>query len=484
MKIKARKYAYLWMLGVLVALGLAFMIPSLHRHDDTLIFAPYLQVGAQPAAGKLDLCWQAKDASGWALEYRTGESSNWNKADLLPTHPIRLSRQETRYVLTAAMNGLVPGTTFNYRLFHLGSEVFQSEGRAPQSGARRTRFVAMGDIGAGSHEARLIAGLAYQQKPDYVVIPGDIVYDQGLVSDYDRNFWPVYDADKLDSNGAPLMRSVTFIAAPGNHDTEGKDLGLHPDALAYFYYWDQPLNGPGKKEGAPAFPDVHIPDSLRSAFSAGTGDRYPVMANFSFDQGNVHWLFLDANPYVDWTDAGMREWVRRDLKGSKATWKFVLFHHPGFNSSRAHYEQQQMRTLSPIFDSVGVDIVFTGHVHNYQRSHPLSFVPEDEGMTLTDGGANTRTRGRVINGFWTLDKSFDGIKNTHPQGVIYLVTGAGGQDLYDPEQENAPDTWQKFTKVFHSTTHSISVVDIEGGKLSLKQIDLNGRTVDAFRIEK
>lgn len=473
----------LW-LAFLVLIGLAFVFPKKYPKEHLQASAPYLQIGEHPAAGRLDLCWQTNDSLGWEVEFKGLGSTSWSKAAPPKFHRITLAGKETRFLMNTTMDGLPPGAGFTYRLNWHGDEISRFDARTPGNDKQHVRFVAMGDIGAGSREAKLIAGSAFQQRPDYVVIPGDIVYDRGLSSEYDRNFWPVYNADKLDSNGAPLMRSTTFIAAPGNHDTEGKDLGSYPDALAYFYYWMQPLNGPGKNEGPPAFNDVHIPDSLRAAFMAGTGDRYPSMANFSFDQGNVHWLFLDANPYVNWTDATMRDWVRRDLAGSKATWKFVLYHHPGFNSSRAHFEQQQMRTLSPIFDSSGVDVVFTGHVHNYQRSYPMSFIPEDEGMTLTDGPGSTRPRGRVINGLWTLDKTFDGVKNTRPKGVIYLVTGSGGQDLYDPEQENAPDTWQKFTKVFHSTTHSISVVDIDGRSLSMKQVDLGGKTVDAFRITK
>jgi hypothetical protein len=40
----------------------------------------------------------------------------------------------------------------------------------------------------------------------------------------------------------------------------------------------------------------------------------------------------------------------------------------GFNSSRTHFEEQQMRLMSEIFERNKVDIVFTGHVHNYQRT--------------------------------------------------------------------------------------------------------------------
>ena len=99
------------------------------------------------------------------------------------------------------------------------------------------------------------------------------------------------------------------------------------------------------------------------------------MANYSFDYGNSHWTFLDSNVYVDWSDAYLRNWLARDLAAARhATWKFVVFHHAAFNSSRAHFSEQQMRLVSDILEQRGVDIVFNGHVHNYQRTRPLKFL--------------------------------------------------------------------------------------------------------------
>ena len=176
------------------------------------------------------------------------------------------------------------------------------------------------------------------------------------------------------------------------------------------------------------------------------------MANFSFDYGNAHWTIVDSNPYVDWTDESLKSWVAADLAAAQnATWRFVVFHHPGFNSSREHFEQQQMRLLAPIFEAGQVDIVFNGHVHNYQRTFPLKFVPDKKGTLLVGGRDNKNVRGRVVNGRWRLDKSFDGSSNTRPDGVIYLITGAGGQHLYNPEQTDDPDSWQKFTDKFFAT---------------------------------
>ena len=73
---------------------------------------------------------------------------------------------------------------------------------------------------------------------------------------------------------------------------------------------------------------------------------------------------------------------------------------------------------------------------------------------------------------------------TKPIGVIYIVTGAGGKDLYNPEQENKPDSWQKFTEKFISTIHSLTVVDVNGKKLLLKQVSAEGKILDSVTITK
>ncbi len=80
--------------------------------------------------------------------------------------------------------------------------------------------------------------------------------------------------------------------------------------------------------------------------------------------------------------------------------------------------------------------------------------------------------------------TFDGKTNTRPKGIIYIVTGAGGQDLYNPEQTDQPDTWQKFTDKFLAKKHSLSAVDVNGQTFNLKQIDIDGKVIDTFTITK
>jgi acid phosphatase type 7 len=67
---------------------------------------------------------------------------------------------------------------------------------------------------------------------------------------------------------------------------------------------------------------------------------------------------------------------------------------------------------------------------------------------------------------------------------VYIVTGAGGQTLYNPEQQKKPETWQKFTVKFISEVHSFTVVDIHGGELRLEQVSEDGDILDQILITK
>ncbi len=275
------------------------------------------------------------------------------------------------------------------------------------------------------------------------------------------------------------MRSTLVVAAPGNHDTAGRDLGQYPDGLAYFYYWDQPQNGPIGPEGGPLAPPLLGPPANREAFLEAAGPAYPRMANFSFDYGSAHWTVLDSNPYVDWTDPDLRAWVERDLAAAKdATWRFVAMHHPPFNSSHAHFGDQRMRVLADVFEAGRVDIVWAGHVHNYQRTYPLTF------------RADRRPAGKPLNqpekipGRWTLDTSFDGRANTRARGIIYVTTGAGGANLYNPEQDDDPPSWQPFTCKLISRVNSLTIADVDGPTLTVRQVAADGRELDRFVVTK
>ena len=474
----------LLLLLAMLVLQPAFAQPKTEK--TPFLVRPYLQIGNKPSPTSLQLLWHTADIEGkWAVEIQSAPKASWKKMEVPLLKKVAASNIPARRVYNATLSWLTPGSTFTYRLLKDKKIVFTSEAKAPKAAGQPYRFVAVGDIGAGTPNQKSAAMEAYLAKPDLVVITGDIVYERGLVTEYDTRFFPVYNATQADTAGVPMMHSIPFVAAPGNHDTDTRDLDKFPDALAYFLFWNQPLNGPAGNEGSATVPPLKASDANRQPFLTGAGSNYPGMGNFSFDYANAHWLVLDSNPYVDWTDKALLDWVAADLAASKdAAWHFVTFHHPGFSSSREHFEQQQMRLLSPLFEAGNVDVVFNGHVHNYQRSLPLRFVPDKKGTLLVGGKENKTIRGRVVNGRWTIDKTFDGKTDTTPEGIIYIVTGAGGQTLYNTEQNNDPDSWLRFTDKFISSDHSITVADMNGKMLTIRQVSASGKELDSFTISK
>jgi len=367
------------------------------------------------------------------------------------------------------MTGLKPGEAFDYRVERGGETLFASRGMARKTSGQPYTFEVFGDCGQDTVAQRQIAGLTMDAKPDFVMLTGDIVYSRGRISEYRPKHFGVYNSTEM-----PLLGATLFIGAPGNHDIATLDLTTNPDAQAFFYYWRQPMNGPQRKFGGKNSPAIKGDEADVKAFLDAAGAAFPSAANFSFDYGNAHWLVLDSNPYVDMMDAGLRAWISSDLKAAgKATWRFVAFHHPGFNSSKSHFKEQQLRKLSPLFEELGVDIVFAGHVHNYQRSYPMKFVPAADAPAAGEVG-----------GTWTLDKDFDGAGKSRPKGVIYLVTGGGGAKLYNPEQQDDSASWQPFTYKHISKQNSFTSVQVDGKNLAFRQIADDGSEVDRFKVTK
>ena len=229
----------------------------INKANEPFLELPYLQLGdsarlADPES--LTLLWQTQTATGrWTVEVKTGDQFTATAAPVRTEVP--LAGNESFQIWQARLAGLTPGMRFDYRVLLDGKEVFSAgaKGRAPA--AQPYKFAVWGDSGADTPEQRQIAVMADRFNPDFVFITGDIVYSRGQVHEYRTKYFPIYNAPRSDVKlGAPLIRSIPFIAAPGNHDLGNRDLGAHPGGLAYFLFWRQPLNGPdsqvfGKLEG-------------------------------------------------------------------------------------------------------------------------------------------------------------------------------------------------------------------------------------------
>ena len=120
-----------------------------------------------------------------------------------------------------------------------------------------------------------------------------------------------------------------------------------------------------------------------------------------------------------------------------------------------------------MFEKYKVNIVWSGHVHNYQRSFPMKY--------------DASTPDRPV---FLFDRKFDGAKNTKTSSPIYIVTGAGGAGLYNAEQQANPADWQPFTAKYVADRHSFTFVEARGEELTVRQIAANGDEVDRFVLTK
>jgi hypothetical protein len=445
---------------------------------------PYVQLGdASRAASKerVEVLWQAADrGASWSVEAQRAADGAWEPAEIPRMRRVARPGTEPRRLFRATIAGLAPGAEFSYRVRRGGVPVFEARARARKATGQPHRFVAFGDGAADTTGQRAVAYQTYRARPDFVFLAGDLVYYKGRTAEYIDKFYPVYNSDvSSPSSGAPLLRSTLVLAAPGNHDLIERDLDRVPDALAYFFHWSLPLNGPLGAPGSPGTPILRGAPDRRSAFLEAAGPAYPRMANYSFDYGDAHWTVLDTNPYVDWTDPALRAWLERDLASAQdAAWRFVAFHHPPFHSSKAHADEQRSRLLIDIFEEGNVDLVLSGHIHNYQRSYPLRFHAEKsrDGRAVDENGH--------VNGRWKLDKTFDGVTHTRPDGIIYLVTGAGGARLYDSAWHDDTSAREPFTAKFVSNVHSLTVVDVTPAQLIVRQVSAEGEELDRFVVTK
>jgi hypothetical protein len=451
---------------------------------QNMLVHPYLQPGNASSLSKEQkvLIWQTDSVPGNFIVSFTPKGKQ-NQPRPAKTSLVQLKlKGKTTNLYRASLAKLLFDTVYYYEV-RLKQVLITRDSFRTRTTKPFTRFAVLGDFGAGSRQQAAIAYRMAEQKPQFVITTGDNAYENGLEEDYRKNVFPYYlQQPNSPENATALMNTIPFYMVLGNHDVRIDSLNEAPGAFAYFYYSDLPLNGPNVQHP----PTIRGSASLVKAFKKNTKPRFPRISNFSFDYGNVHVTCLDANEYANPLDPALTEWLERDIGTSKADWKIVVFHHPGFNSSIAHYDWQLMRLLAPQFEKLNVNLVLTGHVHNYQRSVPLRFSPA---KNQTGDRYEISPEGKV-NGTFSLDTLYDGVTRTKPNGIIYIVTGAGGGGLYDPQLSQKPELWRHttpqnwvpFTKKLISDRHSFTLIETNKKTLTLQQIDLTGRVIDEIKM--
>jgi acid phosphatase type 7 len=400
--------------------------------------------------------------------------------DKEPQAPLPPEKDQHYFRYTAYLDGLPFNSDVRYRVLQGSRVIREATFRTRATADKAVRCALVGDMAQGFEDQKPIAYYISKEQPEFLMALGDIVYPTGRVNQYMAYFWGTYNNVNVANpkTGAPLMASIPFYPVLGNHDVSAK-LPNVPDALAAYYFFYPPKSGPGP---GPWATKLGNDEAVADKFRSQTADSYPNMDAYSFDYGPAHFLILNDNKGMEFMAPEFQKWMRDDLKSSKAKWKFVCYHIPGFHSSFNHYTEQQTRPLQPLFEECGVDITFAGHVHNYQRTVPLKFALD----------ATQKKKGAMFDGKFTLDKAFDGVKNTKANGVIHVVAGGGGASLYGPGlDQTAPklrkdhgDNFADYTAKMVADKHSFVVLDVAPGRMQMRAISETGEELDRFVLTK
>jgi len=191
--------------------------------------------------------------------------------------------------------------------------------------------------------------MEHAKKPiDFVMHSGDLSYANG-----EQPIW-----DQWQNMMQPLASTVPYMASVGNHET----LSLW---LAFLKRFDYPATESGGVEG--------------NLF-------------YSFDYGPIHFIALSSEYVEFWHFLAQYQWLEKDLASvdrSKTPWIFTSWHRPWYCSNNAHQGSGSwmMDSYEDLLYKHKVDINFVGHVHAYERTHPIykGKVVNDGIVTLTNG---------------------------------------------------------------------------------------------------
>ncbi|HYG10111.1 MAG TPA: metallophosphoesterase [Pyrinomonadaceae bacterium] len=247
------------------------------------------------------------------------------------------------------------------------------------------RFLVIGDTGTGTQQQQELADvmLRYRQAFPYefVLMLGDNMYGGEKPADFKLKFENVYK-QLLDDK-------VTFYATLGNHDESNQR----------FY---EQFNMKGEEF-------------------------------YRFKRGNVAFYSLNSN----YMDKRQVKWLEEELAKDDSDWKIMFMHHPPYSSGGKHGSSSDLRkVVEPIFLKYGVNAVFAGHEHFYERVKPQ-------------------------------------------KGIYYFISGAGGKLRKGDVKKGSPLTAKAF-----DTDMSFMLIEVAGDELHFQVISRTSATVDSGVLTK
>lgn len=283
------------------------------------------------------------------------------------------------------LRGLEPSTSYCYTLRGLTEPAgFRT---APVAGtSARVRFAVWGDSGYGGEDQAALFRQIMTVPFDFVLHAGDLAYDAGTRSQFERNVFQMY---------APLLSEFAMFPVSGNHEY-------------------------GTEEAAPYLESFVLPEN-------GDHERY-----YSFDWGDVHFVGLDTERI----GAAQVAWLDTDLMTNRLPWTIVFGHRPPYSSGEHGGDEEFQRQFVPVLEKYRVPLVLSGHEHQYERTHVQNGVTY---VVTGGGGRGTRPVGSSsFTAFAEAVIHFVFVEIHGGQLVLHAIDGVGREfdqtviELQDP----------------------------------------------------
>lgn len=442
-----RRLAALASLAVLLAAAPA---------DAALTRGPYLQTATSTS---LIVRWRTDTPENSRVEWGTTVGA----PDASQDDPAATTEHEV------TITGLSPNTVYYYRVGSTttplaGGDAAHFFKTPPATGtAVPTRIWAIGDSGYpdpaviapgwerdgdGVRDA-YIAFNGGAATADVWLLLGDNAYTIATDAEYQTDLFDQYPG---------FIRTVAPWACLGNHEGFASN-GL-TQAGPYYDIFSLPTAG--QAGGVPS----------------GTESYY------SFDHGNIHFVVLDAEDTILATNArnAMLAWLEADLAATRADWLIAFWHQPPYSKGFLHdsdveaNEVQIREWALPILEDYGVDMVLTGHSHNYERSY---LIDGHYGLSTTFGPEHVVDGGT---GDPLVDHAYEKV-NRGPvphSGAVYVVAGSASEKR---PNTSVPDYPHPVMAAAMSELGSL-IVDVDGNTAVATFLDETGTVLDTFTVEK
>jgi hypothetical protein len=222
---------------------------------------------------------------------------------------------------------------------------------APPVGKDSVRFLVIGDSGTGDRAQIETAAQMWKSHAifpyEFAIMLGDNMYGSERPQDYARKFEVPFKA--------LLDNKIEFYASLGNHD----------DPNQRFY----------------------------KNFGMG-GKRY-----YTYQKKDTRFFALDSN----YMDKDQQRWLEEEMQKSNSKWKIAYFHHPIYSSGGRHGSELDLRAIiEPVFIKHGLNVVFAGHEHFYERIKPQRGI-----YHFTAGGSAKLRSGDIMSSTGFTAKGFD-----------------------------------------------------------------------------